>query len=89
MQFKNKYVDAMYWGGLVLLVLFLYYYFSSQQFSFIFTLSGTVQAFGFALIVIKIRRSRSVSGLSRETFINYTVIFGLRSLLFCFFNVSI
>ena len=63
-----KYVSKdtiIYWGALVAIVLFIYYQFSSGQFSFIFTLAGTVQTFGFALIVIKIRKSRSVTGLSR------------------------
>jgi hypothetical protein len=63
-----KYVkkDALIsWGILAALVAFIYFQFSSGQFSFIFTLAGTVQTFGFALIVIKIRKSRSVTGLSR------------------------
>ena len=63
-----KYVSKdtfVYWGALAVLVLFIYYQFSSGQFSFIFTLAGTVQTFGFALIVLKIRKSRSVTGLSR------------------------
>lgn len=57
--------DAVYWGALAAIVLLLYFVFSDGQFSLIFTLAGTVQTFGFALIVLKIRKSRSVSGLSR------------------------
>lgn len=57
--------DAVYWGALAGVVLLLYFVFSDGQFSLIFTLAGTVQTFGFALIVLKIRKSRSVSGLSR------------------------
>ena len=75
------------WAPLVGIVLFLYYVFSSGQFSFIFTIAGTVQTFGFALIVLKIRKSRSVTGLSRETFICYTLIFALRSILFQIYRV--
>lgn len=63
-----KYVkkDALIsWGILAAIVAFIYFKFSSGQFSFIFTLAGTVQTFGFALIVLKIRKSRSVTGLSR------------------------
>lgn len=75
------------WGSLLAVVLFIYYQFSSGQFSFIFTLAGTVQTFGFALIVLKIRKSRSVAGLSRETFFCYALVFALRSLLFQFYKV--
>lgn len=62
---KLKKEDAISWGVLIVLILLLYFVFSDGQFSLIFTLAGTVQTFGFALIVIKIRRSRSVAGLSR------------------------
>jgi hypothetical protein len=50
-------------------------------------LAGTVQVFGFALIVLKIRKSRSVTGLSREAFISYFIIFLIRSLIFIFYKV--
>lgn len=86
MKYLNKEV-VFSWAPLAAIVLVLYYMFSSGQFSFIFTLAGTVQTFGFALIVIKIRKSRSVTGLSRETFICYTIVFALRSILFQFYKV--
>ena len=82
-----KKADMIYWGILSVVIFLVYMFFSSGEFSVLFTLSGTVQTFGFALIVIKIRRSRSVSGLSRETFINYCIIFGLRTILFTFYKV--
>ena len=81
--------DTLYWVILGIIILILYFVFSDGQFSLIFTLAGTVQTFGFALIAIKIRKSRSVTGLSRETFICYTVIFGVRFILFMFFKVII
>jgi hypothetical protein len=61
--FKKE--DAAYWAILSAIITVLYFVFSDGEFSLIFTLSGTVQTFGFALIVIKIRKSRSVGGLSR------------------------
>lgn len=61
--FKRE--DATYWAVLAGIILTLYFVFSDGEFSLIFTLSGTVQTFGFALIVLKIRKSRSVGGLSR------------------------
>ncbi len=61
--FKKE--DAAYWAVLAGIILTLYFVFSDGEFSLIFTLSGTVQAFGFALVVLKIRKSRSVGGLSR------------------------
>jgi hypothetical protein len=61
--FKKE--DAAYWAILSAIILVLYFVFSDGEFSLIFTLSGTVQTFGFVLIVVKIRKSRSVSGLSR------------------------
>jgi hypothetical protein len=57
--------DAVSWLVLGVLLLILYFVFSDGEFSLIFTLAGTVQTFGFALIVLKINRSRSVTGLSR------------------------
>jgi hypothetical protein len=57
--------DAISWAILAGIILVTYIFFSDGEFSLIFTLAGTVQAFGFALIVLKIRKSRSVSGLSR------------------------
>ena len=83
--FKKE--DMIYWGILAVVVLLMYFVFSDGQFSLIFTLAGTVQTFGFALIFIKIKKSRSVSGLSRETFICYTIVFAVRFLLFMFFKV--
>lgn len=86
MQYIKK-QDAISWGILGVIIVITYFFFSDGQFSLIFTLAGTVQAFGFALIVLKIRRSRSVSGLSRETFICYAIIFTIRSIIFIFFKV--
>ena len=86
MKFIKK-EDAISWGVLAVIILILYFVFSDGQFSLIFTLAGTVQTFGFALIAIKIRKSRSVTGLSRETFISYGVIFLVRFLLFMFYKV--
>lgn len=79
--------DLVSWGILGAIILIVYFVFSDGQFSLIFTLAGTVQTFGFVLIVLKIRKSRSVGGLSRETFICYTVIFGARFFLFIFYRV--
>lgn len=64
MEYIKK-ADAISWGILAAVILITYLFFSDGEFSLIFTLAGTVQAFGFALIVLKIRKSRSVSGLSR------------------------
>jgi hypothetical protein len=85
---RIKKEDIVPWTLLAILLLILYFVFSDGQFSVIFTLAGTVQTFGFALIVVKIKKSRSVAGLSRETFICYSIIFGARAILFIFFKVS-
>lgn len=84
---KIKKEDILPWSILAILLLILYFVFSDGQFSVIFTLAGTIQTFGFALIVIKIKKSRSVAGLSRETFICYSIIFGARAILFMVFKV--
>ena len=84
--FKKE--DGVSWTILAIIVMILYFVFSDGKFSIIFTLAGTVQTFGFALIVLKIRRSRSVTGLSRETFLCYTVIFSIRAVLFLVFKVQ-
>lgn len=79
--------DAASWGILAGIITLTYFFFSDGRFSLIFTLAGMVQSFGFALIVLKIRMSRSVSGLSKETFICYAIIFALRSIIFIFYKV--
>lgn len=83
--FKKE--DALYWVVLAIIIIILYFVFSDGQFSLIFTLAGTVQTFGFSLIVLKISRSRSVTGLSLQTFICYTIVFGLRAILFIMYRV--
>ena len=83
---KSK--DVKYWIGLLAFIAVIFFFFSDREFSIIFTLSGTVQTFGFALIVIKITRSRSVAGLSKETFICYTTLFSIRAILFLFYKVN-
>lgn len=64
MEYIKK-ADAIAWAVLGVIILITYLFFSDGEFSLIFTLAGTVQTFGFCLIVLKIRRSRSVGGLSR------------------------
>ena len=56
--------DAAYWTMLAITILIIYFVFSDGQFSLIFTLAGTVQTFGFLLIILKINKHRSVTGLS-------------------------
>lgn len=80
--------DAISWGVLAGIIVSTYLFFSDGQFSLVFTLAGTVQTFGFALIILKIRKSRSVSGLSRQTFISYAIIFAIRSIIFIFYKVT-
>lgn len=58
-------VDVIAWISLLITIGIIYNFFSDGEYSFLFTLAGTVQTFGFALIIIKIKKSRSVSGLSR------------------------
>ena len=55
--FKKE--DFIYWGVLAAIILLMYFVFSDGQFSLIFTLAGTVQTFGFALIFIKIKNMNS------------------------------
>jgi len=85
----NKKEDAAYWTILAIVTFIIYFVFSDGHFSLIFTLAGTVQTFGFILIVIKINKSRSVTGLSLETFICYSILFGTRSIIFLNYNVRI
>jgi ER lumen protein retaining receptor len=66
-------------GVLFIIILTL---FSRGEFSVVFTLAGTVQTFGFGLIVYKITLTKSVRGLSKHTFLNYTLIFALRTFLY-------
>ena len=61
--FKKE--DWLYWIVLGVIILIMFFVFSNGEFSLIFTLAGTVQTFGFALIVLKIRKSRAVTGLSK------------------------
>lgn len=64
-MFGFKKEDGFSWTLLAIVLMILYFVFSDGKFSIIFTLAGTVQTFGFVLIAMKIRRSRTVTGLSR------------------------
>lgn len=64
-MFGFKKEDGFSWTLLAIVLMILYFVFSDGKFSIIFTLAGTVQTFGFVLIAMKIRRSRTVIGLSR------------------------
>ena len=86
-MFGFKKEDGFSWSVLAIIVMIVYFVFSDGKFSIIFTLAGTVQTFGFALIVIKIKRSRTVTGLPRETFLCYTLIFSIRAILFMIYKV--
>jgi hypothetical protein len=78
--------DVAYWGGLAAIILFIYLFMSNREFSVTLTLSGTIQAFGFGLVLLKIIKSRSVAGLSKETFLSYSIVFSIRAVLFLFFK---
>lgn len=64
-MFGFKKEDGFSWTLLTIVIVIVYFLFSDGKFSIIFTLAGTVQTFGFALIAVKIKRSRTVTGLSR------------------------
>jgi len=70
--------ELLYWGVLVVAVIVIYMLFSDGDFSFFLTLSGMIQMFGFFLIALKVQNSQSVSGLSLQTLICYSVAFFAR-----------
>ncbi|KAL4453414.1 hypothetical protein ABPG74_017621 [Tetrahymena malaccensis] len=70
---KNNQKELLQWGAFVFITIFVFLFFSSGDFSFILTLSSLVQTFGFVLLVWKVYRSRSISGLSRNTLVCYFV----------------
>lgn len=56
----------------------IYAYYSSQDFSFILTVSSIVQMLGFSLVFIKVVGTRSASGISRNSIICFLVCLGSR-----------
>eukprot|EP01017_Pseudomicrothorax_dubius_P032675 TRINITY_DN429_c0_g1_i2.p1 TRINITY_DN429_c0_g1~~TRINITY_DN429_c0_g1_i2.p1 ORF type:complete len:262 (-),score=18.96 TRINITY_DN429_c0_g1_i2:243-1028(-) len=61
--------DIVYWllFGSILSIIFIFE--SDKDFSFFLTLSGSVQMYGFLIMVCRVFKARSVAGMSLNTFI--------------------
>lgn len=75
---KNQ-KEVTNWGIFISAILFIYFFFSSGDFSFFLTLSGFIQLFGFSIILTKIYQTRTVSGVSKNSMILYTVLLFFRT----------
>jgi len=78
--------ELMYWVGLLVAIIVVYAFFSEGDFSFLLTLSGIVQMFGFFIIAINAYTTRSVSGLSKNTITCYCVAFFSKCLSILFYE---
>ena len=77
---------ALYAPYLLLLIGLLYLFNAELMFTAIFTVAGTVQVAGFLLVLRQIQLNNSVSGLSLCSIQAYTIVFGIRSILFLFYH---
>jgi len=71
---RNK-KELFSWGLLVVGLITIYVLFSDGDFSFLLTVAGLIQMFGFFLISLRVQNKQSVSGLSRNTQICYAISF--------------
>lgn len=69
---KNK-KNLLYWIAFSVAVYGIFAFFSSGDFSFVLTLGSLVQMFGFSLIALRTFSSKSVTGLSKNSIICYTI----------------
>jgi hypothetical protein len=60
-------------GSLVVIAFLAYMYISSGDFSFLLTLSATIQMAGFLLIIVHVLKSKNSIGLSANTFSCYSI----------------
>jgi hypothetical protein len=67
--------ELLYWGLLGVSIIVIYFLFSDGDFSFFLTLSGMIQMFGFFLIALKVQNTQTVSGISLNSLIAYSVSF--------------
>eukprot|EP00742_Colponemidia_sp_Colp-10_P004126 GILJ01004404.1.p1 GENE.GILJ01004404.1~~GILJ01004404.1.p1 ORF type:complete len:321 (-),score=25.40 GILJ01004404.1:70-933(-) len=64
-----------YWLGFAAIIAFAFYFFSDGDFSFLLTLAGAIQCFGFFIIFFKVRSQKSCSGVSLKTLQLYGIVF--------------
>jgi len=83
---KRNRKELMYWVALVVAIIIIYSLFSEGDFSFLLTLSGIIQMFGFFIIAMNVFTTRSVSGLSKNMLICYAISFFSKNLSILFYE---
>jgi hypothetical protein len=73
-EMKKRRKDLIFWGTIILAILFIFIFISSKDFSFFLVLSSLVQMFAFIIILIKVTNYQNCSGLSANTLICYCIL---------------
>jgi hypothetical protein len=83
---KRNRKELMYWVFLMVGIVVIYSLFSEGDFSFLLTLSGIIQMFGFFIIAMSCYTNRSVSGLSKQTILCYAISFAAKCISILFYE---
>lgn len=74
---KNKF-SFLAWSALAVVILFVYHMFSDGDFSFLLTLGNAITMFAFVILLVKVRDSKNVAGVSLKTLEMYALVFFFR-----------
>ena len=73
-ELKKRRKDLIFWGSVIVAILFIFIFISSKDFSFFLVLSSIVQTCAFVIILIKVTNYQNCSGLSPNTLICYCIL---------------
>ena len=73
-ELKKRRKDLIFWGSVIVAILFIFIFISSKDFSFFLVLSSLVQTCAFIIILVKVTSYQTCSGLSANTLICYGIL---------------
>ncbi len=74
---KQTFNVIMYFSVLVF-IFFVYHFISDGDFSFLLTLGSVIKLFGFIMLLVRVVKDKSASGLSLKTQVLYALVFASR-----------
>ena len=73
-ELKKRRKDLIFWGSVIVAILFIFIFISSKDFSFFLVLSSIVQICAFVIILTKVTNYQNCSGFSPNTLICYCIL---------------
>ena len=73
-EMRKRRKDLIFWGSVIVTVLFIFIFLSSKDFSFFLVLSSIIQTCAFVIILIKVTNYQNCGGLSPNTLICYCIL---------------